>query len=96
MPLQHIVWLKKKDHCSDREIQNLLKELLALVDVIPEIESISCGENITDRANGFTHGIIVTLTGPEALQGYLSHPAHKVVGGKLAQNADLMAMDYES
>lgn len=96
MPLQHIVWLKKKDHCTGLEMRALLDEVASLMDLIPGIETVSHGENITDRANGFTHGLIVTLTDQQALQGYLGHPAHAVVGQKLARNADLLALDYET
>ena len=96
MPLQHIVWLKKKSHCTDQELQVLLDAVMGLVELIPDIESISCGRNLTDRANGFTHGIIVTLTDQQALQVYASHPAHVAVAKNLGQNAEVLAMDYES
>jgi len=95
MSIQHIVWLKKKDLCTDLHIQTLLAEVANLADLIPNIEDISCGKNLTDRANGFTHGIIVTLTCQDALASYISHPAHVSVGKKLMENADILAMDYE-
>ncbi len=94
MSLQHIVWLKKKDLCTDLYLQALLDEVAGLIELIPCIENISCGKNLTDRANGFTHGIIVTLTCHEALEAYISHPAHVSVGKKLLENADILAMDY--
>lgn len=96
MSLQHIVWLKKNDHCTDHEMQVLLGEVANLTDLILNIESISCGKNITNRANGFTHGIIVTLPDQQALQGYISHPVHVNIGQKLVRNAHILAMDYES
>ena len=96
MPLQHIVWLKKKDHCTDQEMDAVLDEVAALATVISEISSISCGRNLTERANGFTHGLIVTLESPQALEVYAQHPAHVAVAKKLALHADILAMDYES
>ena len=95
MPLQHIVWLNKKDYCSQQQMQFLLDEVCSLAKVISEIQSVSSGINITDRAAGFTHCIIVTVAYQQALQTYLSHPAHVAVGKKLVKNADIMAMDYE-
>lgn len=96
MPLQHIVWLKKKEQCSDEQMAALLDEVVGLARVIPEISRISCGRNLTERANGYTHGLVVTLTDQQALQGYISHPSHVEVAKKLAQNAEILAMDYES
>lgn len=87
--------LKKKDYCSQQHMQVLLDEVCSLVKVIPEIQSVSSGINITDRADGFTHGIIVTVAHQQALQTYISHPAHVAVGKKLVKNADILAMDYE-
>jgi hypothetical protein len=95
MPLQHIVWLKKKDDCSEQQLQFLLDEVCSLTKVISEIESVSSGINITNRAAGFTHGIIVTVADQQALQTYISHPAHVAVGKKLLKHADVLAMDYE-
>ncbi|MFM1603282.1 MAG: Dabb family protein [Porticoccaceae bacterium] len=95
MPLQHIVWLKKKDYCSQQQMQVLLDEVCSLANVISEIQSVNSGINITDRADGFSHGIIVTVADQRALQAYISHPAHIAVGKKLVKNADILAMDFE-
>lgn len=95
MSVCHIVWLKKKDLCTDLDLQSLLAEVANLAELIPNIEDISYGKNLTDRANGFTHGVIVTLTCREALAAYIDHPAHVSVGKKLIENADVLVMDYE-
>ena len=95
MSLQHIVWLKKKDDCSQQQMQVLLEEVCSLTNVISQIQSINSGTNITDRADGYTHGIIVTVADQQALEAYISHPAHVAIGKKLIKNADILAMDYE-
>lgn len=87
---------KEKESCTDLHMQSLLAEVAKLADLIPNIENISCGRNLTDRANGFTHGIIVTLTCQDALACYINHPAHVSVGKKLNENANILAMDYET
>jgi redox-regulated HSP33 family molecular chaperone len=89
------VWLKKKDYCSQQQMQVLLDEVCSLANVISEIQSVNSGINISDRADGFTHGIIVTVADQRALQAYISHPAHVAVGKKLVKNADILAMDFE-
>jgi len=89
------VWLKNKDYCSQQQMQVLLDEVCSLANVISEIQSVNSGINITDRADGFSHGIIVTVADQRALQAYISHPAHVAVGKKLVKNADILAMDFE-
>ena len=76
-------------------MQVLLDEVCSLANVISEIQSVNSGINITDRADGFSHGIIVTVADQRALQAYISHPAHAAVGKKLVKNADILAMDFE-
>ena len=76
-------------------MQVLLDEVCSLANVISEIQSVNSGINISDRADGFTHGIIVTVADQRALQAYISHPAHVAVGKKLVKNADILAMDFE-
>ena len=56
---------------------------------------MSFGKNFTDRANGFTHGLLVTLKDKAALEAYGPHPEHVAVAKPLKEDADLMAMDFE-
>jgi hypothetical protein len=50
----------------------------------------------TDRARGFTHGIIVTAPDRALLSEYLKHPAHVPVAEALKSDlADLLVMDIE-
>ena len=61
----------------------LVDELANLIQLIPEIECVGCGKNLTDRANGLTHGAVVTLASKDALTSYISHPAHVSIREKL-------------
>lgn len=67
-----------------------------LVGKVPAVQNLECGANYSDRARGFTHGIIVSLAGRDALPEYLNHPAHVPVGEALkADVAELLVMDLE-
>jgi hypothetical protein len=67
-----------------------------LVDQIPRLDSIECGETFTDRAGGFTHCIIATLPDREALPAYLAHPAHRSLAAALVEDTDeILVMDLE-
>ncbi len=95
MPLEHMVWLKPKAATSAEALDALLLEMIALREVVPGVVDITAGRNITDRAQGCTHAAIVTLDSPASLEGYLQHPDHQIVGGKLREAAELLVFDYE-
>jgi hypothetical protein len=59
-------------------------------------ESISSGENFTDRARGFNVGLLIHLRDKAALEGYIAHPIHQTfVSRDVAPvKEDLMAMDF--
>ena len=94
MPLEHMVWLTPKEGVSDDKMEDILASIRALTH-IPGVLAISAGQNITDRANGATHGVLVTLEGPDGLPMYLNHPDHQAVGQVLREHCDVLALDYE-
>ena len=94
MPLEHMVWLTPKEGVSDDKMEDILASIRALTH-IPGVLAISAGQNITDRANGATHGVLVTLEGPDELPAYLNHPDHQAVGQVLREHCDVLALDYE-
>lgn len=76
------------------EMEQLLATIRALVDRIPGVIAIHAGDNLTDRAQGYSHGIIVVLEDEEALAGYLAHPEHVAVGSRLREHCDVLALDF--
>jgi heme-degrading monooxygenase HmoA len=95
VPLEHIVWLKPKPGTAAETLDALLDEVRGLVDEVPGIIQISAGRNISDRAQGCTHGAVITLENAAALEPYLTHPRHQAVGGRLREAAELLVFDYE-
>ena len=94
MALEHMVWLTPKAGVGDAKMEEILASILALTHV-PGVMAISAGCNITDRANGATHGVLVTLESADDLSGYLGHPDHQAVGAVLREHCDVLALDYE-
>jgi hypothetical protein len=91
-----MAWLKFKDGISADQIDRHLMACRSLPQRIPAVISLECGANFTERAAGFTHGIIVSVSGRAALSEYLKHPAHVPVAEALkADLADLRVMDIE-
>ena len=95
MVVEHMVWIKFNEGVSDARKQEHLTGLANLKGKIPGVIDVKVGENFTDRANGFTHGLLVTLSDKAALEGYAPHPQHVAVAGPLKDDAELMAMDIQ-
>ena len=96
MAVTHIVWMKFNADVGAQTIEHHLQALQDLVGVVPDIRSLTLGENFTDRANGYTHGMVVIVSDRQALQRYATDPRHVAVATALKADAQLMALDYES
>ncbi len=94
MAIQHLVWLKQKETASEEEIELLLSQIREL-DALDGVISITAGSNFTDRANGFTHAVTVTLRDKDALEYYLTSPEHQALGSTIRELCELMALDYD-
>ena len=94
MALEHMVWLTQKVGVRADKMEEILASICALTH-IPGVIAISAGRNITDRAGGATHGVLVTLESDRALPEYLQHPDHQAVGAVLREHCEVLALDYE-
>ena len=94
MPLQHMVWLTPKESVRADKMEEILASIRALTH-IPGVVAISAGHNVTDRAGGATHGVLVTLESHSDLPGYLQRPDHQAVGDVLREHCEVLALDYE-
>ena len=95
MPVEHMVWMKWNPGVTKERIEHHLAGLRTLKGKVPGIVALSCGENFTNRSEGYTHGLIVTLESRAALDVYRDHPDHVAVAKPMAADAKLIAMDYE-
>ncbi len=96
MAVEHMVWLKFRPGVSPQQIQQHLDNLASLPEHVPAISAMRVGVNFTDRANGYTHGFIVTVETRDDLPRYLQHPYHVKVATPLKADAELLAMDIEA
>ncbi len=95
MAVEHMVWIKFHEGVSDRRIAEHLAALAGLKGRVPGVIDVKVGANFTDRANGCTHGLLVTLEDRAALEAYGPHPEHAKVAGPLKDDAELLALDIE-
>jgi hypothetical protein len=96
MAVTHMVWIKFNDDIAPATVDGHLAGLSSLQSTIPGITSLTVGANFTDRANGYTHGLLVVLEDKAALEIYKTHPDHVTVATALRKDALVQALDYES
>lgn len=95
--IEHIVLFKWIETATPEAIEAAVTELRGLKGKIEGIVDLSCGTNFSDRAQGFTHGLVVRFTDRAALEAYGPHPAHQHVVQNFISpiRADILALDYE-
>jgi hypothetical protein len=93
----HLVLFKWKEEATSESITATIEALKRLKSKIPNIIDLSCGQNFTNRAQGFQHGLVVKLRDRSDLEAYAVHPAHQEVVQNLIKPilADIIALDYE-
>ncbi len=96
MAVTHMVWIKFNADVTPATVNEHLAGLSSLKDTVPGITSLSIGANFTDRANGYTHGLLVLFPDKAALATYINHPNHVAVATALRKDAAVQALDYES
>ena len=75
--IEHVVLFKVAEGTPTEQTEAMMRGLKSLETEIPQVVSLSCGSNISDRGDGFTHGLVVRFESPEALDTYLEHPRHQ-------------------
>jgi hypothetical protein len=95
--VEHVVLFRWTEEASQEEIEKALLELSALKSKIAGILDSSFGANFSERAKGYTHGLVMRFTGRAALEAFYPHPEHQRVLQDFlnAIRVDTLAFDYE-
>lgn len=97
--IEHIVLFKVRPDASRDEVNEMLLRLQQLPAEVPGILYLSCGENFSERAQGYTHGLVVRFEDRDALQAYQVHPNHQAAVKEAIRPAveegGILALDYE-
>jgi len=87
---------KFRDESKDSNIQEVVKRLNALVELVPELRSMEVGVNFTDSERAFDLSLYSTFDTKEGLQAYAVHPEHlKVVELIKSVTLESKVVDYE-
>jgi Stress responsive A/B Barrel Domain len=101
MQTKHVVLLKVAPEMPAREVAQALSELAALVGRVPGLVDFSGGANNSpeSKAQGFTHGFVMTFADAVSRDAYLPHPMHvkaaERLGSILQRRADaVLVIDW--
>src|SRR5271163_833237 len=96
--VKHIVLLKFKDGTTEEQTTKFFDELLDLSESISGIDDYVSGTNNSSeaRAQGLTHGFIMTFSDAAARDAYVVHPDHeKFVAGAMESVDNAVIFDFE-
>src|SRR5215831_12962041 len=95
--IEHIVLFRWTDAASQEAKDTVMTELRKLKNKIPGIVDLSCGANFSDRAKGYTHGLVVRFKDRAALESYGPHAEHQRVVQNFIRpiSAEILALDFE-
>lgn len=95
--VEHVVLFKVKDATTPDAVEAMVSSLCDLEGQVPGIVNLTVGSNFSDRSKGFTHGLVVRFRNPEALETYITHPAHEAVVKERIRPIvdDIIVVDYE-
>ena len=95
--LEHVVLFRVKEGSSPDLLARMASGIRGLKEAVPVVVDLTFGANVTDRGQGFTHGLVVRLHSREDLDRYLEHPEHvRVVTEDVRPIVeDVLAVDYE-
>lgn len=97
--LRHLVLFKFKDDVSQAQVMEVVEAFGRLKDEIDLIQDFEWGTDVSveNKAQGFTHGFLVTFADAAARDKYLPHPAHqkftKLAGPRIDK---VLVFDYQA
>lgn len=94
--IDHVVLFTVREDVSRDDAEDLVRSLAALKGTVPGVVDLSVGENFSERAGGYTHGLFGRFRTRDDLQGYIEHPDHFAAVKKLDERTTgRVVVDYE-
>jgi hypothetical protein len=96
--VKHVVLFRVREGTPEEDVTRVLADLGGLVGAIPGLLDCSGGANNSPegRAQGYTHGFVMTFDSVAARDGYVPHPEHRRASAGLRAFADgVLVFDYE-
>ena len=95
--IHHLVWFKLREDIAPEDKEFLKEQLLGMVEVIPQIVELACGEDFSGRSGGFEWGLSVKFKSREDGEIYDKHPEHQAFIGRCKHLwVEVRALDFEA
>ncbi|WP_405387464.1 Dabb family protein [Streptomyces sp. NBC_01102] len=93
--IKHIVLLKLRPPYGPDEplLLDLERDTNRLQGVVPAIEDMRFGRNVTQRADAHDYALVAMFADENALTSYLDHPAHREVSARWTAVSDRAVAD---
>lgn len=95
--VRHIVMFRFADATSQERITEIVKDLVALKGLVPDIDNLTWGTNNSPEGlnKGLTHCFVLDFADAAARDTYLPHPSHAAFVKSLGDDvADVCVLDY--
>jgi hypothetical protein len=91
------VLFKLKSGVTEEQKSAAIQALSGLKNQIDGIVGLTCGQNFSDRSQGYEIGLVVRFRDRAALEAYLPHPAHRGAVDRyvLPIREEVIVVDYE-
>lgn len=96
--VKHVFVAKFKDGTSLAQVDQLIREMGNLANLIEPMKSFYWGKDVGsgNKNQGFTHVLECTFESMEGLTEYIAHPAHVEYAKTLVPNLEkYLVFDYE-
>lgn len=95
MAFQHIALLRFPRDLTADEVVWANRIIAAWPSVIPGIQTLSWGQDVSGRSLGFQFGIVIRFESPAHAANYQPHPRHQEFAAWAAQHgAEVLAFDF--
>ena len=97
--IKHIVLFRVKEDTRDRatRIRELVEQLEALREAIPQVKTLEVGVNRGHSSNAADVGLYSEFASWEDLEAYRQHPAHQRVVAWIEKHcSERRVLDYEA
>jgi hypothetical protein len=95
--VEHIVLFKFKPDATAEQRRAVVEGLQGMRETVPGIVDLSCGENFSERSQGYQIGLVVRFRDRQGLETYLPHPNHRSVVEERVRPIveSVIVVDYE-
>ena len=92
---QKVVLFRFPKVLSREEELEFDERLRLFVPEIPGIKELSIGRDISGRANGYTHGLLIRFGTKQAYEQYHPHPTHQAFAAFVYQrNCEILSFNF--